>query len=144
MVKFVLVFSLIVCSLSAQADFFGFGGGKDKFESQIPGLVEKIRALKMSANPSFEDEFNKSIQALENKVEEEKLFCAGEAQDAKGRSLPLAQKQLCFRELKKKYLEAVDVVFEAKKKYMGILHNRQLERISEIQKQQEADIEKSF
>jgi hypothetical protein len=98
----------------------------------------------MSAEPVFEDEFNKSIQALENKVEEEKLFCAGEAQDVKGRTLPLAQKQLCFRDLKKNYLEAVEVVFEAKKKYLGILHNRQLERLSDIQKQQEAEIEKSF
>jgi hypothetical protein len=138
-----LLFTISLIQI-AQADFFGFGGGKDKFESQIPALIEKIKTLKMSAEPVFEDEFNKSIQALENKVEEEKLFCAGEAQDVKGRTLPLAQKQLCFRDLKKNYLEAVEVVFEAKKKYLGILHNRQLERLSDIQKQQEAEIEKSF
>lgn len=141
MVQVLLV--LFFFSFEARADFFGFGGG-DKFQSKIPALTEKVKVLKMSADPAFEDEFNKAIRSLENGVEEEKLFCSGEAQDDKGRILPKEQKQLCFRELKKKYLAAVSVIFEAKKKYLAVLHTRQLERLSEIQKQQESEIDKSF
>jgi hypothetical protein len=134
---------VLLFSLTAQADFFGFGDDK-KFSSRIPPLVEKLKALKMKDDPSFEDEFNKAVKNVENGVEEEKLFCSGEAGDQQGRVIPQDQKQLCFRELKKRYLEAVNVVFDQKKKYLGILHAKQIERLSEIQKQQKSEIEKNF
>ncbi len=143
MVRSLLILSFLF-SMQAKADFFGFGGGEDKFESKIPALIEKVKSLKITADPAFEDEFNKAIQNLENGVEEEKLFCSGEAVDAKGRTLPGAQKQLCMRELKKKYLLAVGSIFEIKKKYLTVIHNRQLERLGDIQKQQETEIDKNF
>lgn len=138
-----LSFLIFLLSLNAQADFFGFGGSK-KYASRIPPLVEKLKSMKMSADPSFEDEFNKAVKGLENGIEEEKLFCSGEAGDQEGRVIPPDQKQLCFRELKKEYLEAVNVIFDLKKKYLGVLHKRQLDRLSEIQKQQNAEIDKNF
>lgn len=140
LIGFILAFSLT----TARADFFGFGSSGEKFQSKIPALIEKVKGLKISADPAFEDEFNRTVSSLENGVEEEKLFCSGEAQDEKGRILPKEQKQLCFRELKKKYLEAVSIIFESKKKYLALLHSRQIEKLSEIQKQQESEIEKSF
>lgn len=143
MVQSLCLSLVLLFSLNARADFFGFGGG-DKTESRIPALIEKVKNMKMVADPAYEDEFNKTVQNLENGVEEEKLFCSGEAQDSKGRVLPKEQKQLCFRELKKRYLEAISAIFEAKKKYLGLLHNRQIERLSEIQKLQEAEIDKNF
>jgi hypothetical protein len=143
MVRSLLILSFLF-TFQARADFFGFGGGEDKFESKIPGLIGKVKSLKVTADPTFEDEFNKAIQNLENGVEEEKLFCSGEAVDSKGRTLPSNQKQLCMRELKKKYLQAVGSIFEIKKKYLIVIHTRQLERISDIQKQQEAEIDKNF
>lgn len=98
----------------------------------------------MEDGPGYEDRFNQLVKALEQTLEEEKLFCAGEAADAEGKVLPKDKKQLCFRELKNHYLEAQDTIFNLKKKYLGLIHNRQLEKLSEIQKKLRADIEKSF
>ncbi len=142
MVRF---FSLIVIifSFSAQADFFGFGGGNG-YKSKIPELAEKLKSVDMSAGPSYEEQFNQGVKNIENAVEEEKLFCAGEASDSQGRVLPKEQKQLCFRELKNRYLEAHDVIFDLKKKYLKVVHERQLDKLGEIQKKLKGDIEKSF
>lgn len=140
MVKSLLI---LVISFSAHADLFDFGadGGKD---SKIPALIEKLKGLEIKDDPAFEESFNQHVKAIENGVEEEKLYCSGEATDAAGKTLPPAQKQLCMRELKKHYLEATTTIFDLKKKYLGVIHQRQLEKLSEIQKKQKADIEKNF
>ncbi len=140
MAKFVLIFILIN---SAHADIFGFGSDKS-FKSRVPGLTEKLKKLQLNANPGFEDSFNQVVRDLENSIEEEKLYCSGEAPDSKGKVLPGDQKQLCFRELKKNYLEAVEVIFEAKKKYMQLLHTEQQSRLTEIHRKLKADIDKNF
>jgi hypothetical protein len=49
-----------------------------------------------------------------------------------------------MRELKKQYLEATNVIFDLKKKYLGLIHQRQLQKLGEIQKSLKADIEKNF
>jgi len=142
MVKSLLIFSLLI-SFSAQADLFDFDsdGGKD---SKVPTLVEKLKNLEMKDDPAFEQTFNLNVKAIENAVEEEKLYCSGEATDSSGKTLPPAQKQLCMRELKKHYIEAMSTVFDLKKKYLGFIHQRQVEKLSEIQKKLKADIEKNF
>jgi hypothetical protein len=38
----------------------------------------------------------------------------------------------------------METIFDLKKKYLGLIHNRQIEKLSEIQKKLKADIEKSF
>jgi len=142
MVKSLLIISLLI-SFSAQADLFDFDsdGGKD---SKVPTLVEKLKNLEMKDDPAFEQTFNLNVKAIENAVEEEKLYCSGEATDSSGKTLPPAQKQLCMRELKKHYIEAMSTVFDLKKKYLGFIHQRQVEKLSEIQKKLKADIEKNF
>ena len=140
MVKFILILCFV---LPAHADIFGFGSDKN-MKSRIPGLTEKLKSLQLKSDPGFEDTFNRTVKDVENAIEEEKLFCGGEAPDSEGKTLPPDQKQLCFRELKKSYLEAVEVIFEAKKKYFQLLHNEQLNRLSETQKKIKADIEKNF
>lgn len=136
---------MLVCLISfhAQADFFGFGGG-DAPKSKIPELVEKLKAMDMKTSPAYEEQFNLAVKGIENAVEEEKLFCSGESSDAQGRVIPAAQKQLCFRELKNRYLEANEVIFNLKKKYLKIVHERQIEKLTEIQTKLKSDIEKSF
>ena len=114
MVKLVLILCFI---LPAHADLFGFGADKT-LKSRIPGLTEKLKNLQLKTDPGFEDVFNRTVKDIENSIEEEKLYCSGEAPDSDGKTLAADQKQLCFRELKKNYLEAVDVIFEAKKKYL--------------------------
>lgn len=141
MVRFLSL--LVFLSFSARADFFGFGGG-DGYKSKIPELVEKLKSLDMKATPAYEEQFNLGVKSLENALEEEKLFCSGESADAQGRVLPKEQKQLCYRELKNRYLDAHDVIFSLKKKYLGIVHERQIEKLGEIQKKLKSDIEKSF
>jgi hypothetical protein len=142
MVYLLSVLTLFV-SLNASAQFFGFGDS-NKFSSRIPAIGEKLRKLTISATPGFEDTFNKGVKEIENAVEEEKLFCAGEASDANGKTVSQDQRALCFRELKKNYLEAMDVVFTVKKQYLGVLHTQQIQELSKIQKKLSSDIEKNF
>jgi hypothetical protein len=140
----VRLFSLLVLySFAAHADFFGFGS-QQGHESKIPAMVEKLKTLEMAATPAYEETFNQTVKNIENAMEEEKIFCSGEATDAKGRVIPKEQKQLCFRELKTLYLDVTDTIFTLKKKYLGVIHTRQIEKLSDIQKKQKADIEKSF
>lgn len=142
MVKFVLIlFGLM--SYQADANLFDFGSDNPR-ESRIVTLIENLKKLDMKDDSSYEEDFNKGVKAIEVGVEEEKLYCAGEATDADGKALPKDQKQLCMRELKKHYLEATTVIFDLKKKYLGLIHQKQLERLSEIQKKLKSDIEKSF
>lgn len=142
MVQFILSF-LFLTSYSAHADFLGFKTG-DTIKSRIPELTEKLKELKMEDTPVYEESFNQLVKNIENSMEEEKLFCSGEAADSGGKVLPKESKQLCFRELKTHYLEAMDAIFETKKKYLGLIHNRQIQKMTEIQKKLKADIEKSF
>jgi hypothetical protein len=137
---------LILCSFlsfAAQAEFLGFGS-KDGYNSRLPALVEKLRKIDMASNPAYEDLFNQTIKQIENGVEEEKLYCSGEAPDEKGNTLPKEQKQLCFRQLKSHYTEAVSVIFDMKKKYLSLIYKRQIDGLSEIQAKTKADIEKNF
>ena len=142
MVRFILALSLFL-SLQAQADFLGFKIG-DSSRSKIPDLIEKLNKLEVEDSPAYEEKFNLLVKSIENSMEEEKLFCSGETADASGKVLPKESKQLCFRDLKTNYLEAMDTIFNLKKKYLGLIHNRQIEKLSEIQKKLKIDIEKSF
>lgn len=140
MAKLILILLFIQ---TAQADIFGFGSDKT-LRSRIPQLTEKLAKLPLKTDPAFEDTFNQTVKELENGIEEEKLYCGGESPDSEGKTLPPEQKQLCFRELKKNYLEAVEVIFEAKKKYLQLLHNEQQNRLTEIHRKTKADIDKNF
>jgi hypothetical protein len=139
MVRSFLIF--FIC-FKAHADFLGFKTGDSK--SRIPALVEKLKALPMNDGPSYEDGFNQMVKLIEITIDEEKLICLGESADSAGKVVPKEQKQLCFRELKANYLEAVETIFNLKKKYLGVIHNRQLEKMNDIQSRLKSDIEKSF
>ena len=142
MVKFILILSCLFV-FEAKADLFDFDSDKPR-ESKIPALVEKLKGLEMKEDPAYEEAFNQSVKTIENSMEDEKLFCSGEATDAEGKALPKEQKQLCMRELKKHYLNATMTIFDIKKKYLGFIHQKQLEKLTEIQKKLKADIEKDF
>lgn len=140
MVKSLLIVFLFVST--AHADFLDFGN--EAKESKIPALVEKLKELEMKEGPEYEEQFNQAVKNIENAVEEEKLYCSGEATDSEGKTLPPAQKPLCMRELKKQYLSATSVIFELKKKYLGFIHQRQMQKLGEIETKLKADIEKNF
>lgn len=142
MVKSLLI--LLFVSQLAHADLFDFGSDKEILKSELPDLIKKLKTLNMKDDPEYEESFNKSVRDIENALEHEKLFCSGEATDSEGKTLPPAQKQLCMRELKKDYLEASMAILELKKKYLAFIHQRQLEKLNEVQKKLKADIEKNF
>lgn len=139
MVRFILVFLI---SFNASADFLGFKS--DSTKSKIPEIVAKLKGIEVEDGLIYEEKFNQLVKLIENSMEEEKLFCAGETADSEGKVLPKESRQLCFRELKTHYLEAMETIFNLKKKYLGLIHNRQVEKLSAIQKKLKADIEKSF
>jgi hypothetical protein len=142
MVRSLLIFLLL--STSLQADIFDFNTGKSDNESRLPLLIDKLKKIEVIDGPTYESSFNQTVKEIENRVEEEKLFCSGEAQDSEGKTLPAAQKQLCMRELKKHYLEATSTILDLKKKYLGYIHQKQIEKLTEIQNKLKADIEKNF
>lgn len=142
MVKSLLAFSLVCFSLNASADLFGFGS--DSRESKLPALIDKLNSLDMKQGSLYEESFNLTVKAIENAVEDEKLYCSGESADSEGKTLPASQKQLCMRELKKHYTEANTTIFNLKKKYLGLIHQRQIQKLDEIQNKLKADIEKNF
>lgn len=141
MAKLILI--VIFISLNAGADIFDFGSDSAK-NSKISSHINKLKKLEIKDDPEFEETFNLTVKGLENSIEEEKLYCSGEATDANSKTIPTNQKQLCMRELKKQYLEATETIFEMKKKYLELIHLRQIKRLSEIQSQIKADIEKNF
>ncbi|MGE3610330.1 MAG: hypothetical protein AB7I27_12130 [Bacteriovoracaceae bacterium] len=140
MVRFILLVFLF--SFHARADFFSFGN--NTIQSKIPALVEKLKKIEMGPTAAYEEAFNQAVKSIEVGIEEEKLICSGEASDEKGRTLPLDKRQLCMRELKNHYLEAMDTIFELKKKYLGMLHSKQIDQLEEIHKNLKSDIEKKF
>lgn len=142
MVQIVLILCLLF-SFNAFADFLGFKTS-DSSKSKIPDLIEKLNKLVIEDSPAYEEKFNLVVKSIENTMEEEKLFCSGEAADSDGKVIPKEEKQLCFRDLKTNYLEAMDTIFNLKKKYLGLIHNRQIEKLTEIQKKLKLDIDKSF
>ena len=142
MVRIVLIVSLLF-SFSAFADFLGFKTGDDN-KSKIPDLIEKLNKLDVEDSPAYEEKFNQLVKSIETSMEDEKLFCSGEVADSNGKVLPKESKQLCYRDLKTHYLSAMDTIFNLKKKYLGLIHNRQLKKLTEIQKKLKADIDRSF
>jgi hypothetical protein len=139
-------FLSLVCLFSlntAQADFLGLGG-ESTLKSQIPTLIEELRAVEVKVDPAYEDSFNEGVRKIENRVEQEKLYCTGEAVDSEGKTLTKEKKQLCIRDLKKHYVLAMDAIYELKKKYLGLIHKRQLKRMDDVQVKIKADIEKNF
>lgn len=144
MVQFILV-SFLMISSNSHAQFLGFGGGDSGgFKSKVPELIDKLKSLEMKLDPQFEESFNQTVKSIENTIEEEKLYCSGEAADSSGKVLPADKKQLCMRELKKQYLESMVVVYELKKKYLEMIHSRHLDQLGDVHAKLKSNIEKNF
>ncbi len=140
MVRLILI---LLFSFQAKADFLGFKTGNAP-KSKLPTLVEKLKSLEMDNGPAYEEGFNQLVKTIELTIEEEKLFCSGESADTDGKVLGKDQRKLCFRDLKSNYLEALETIYNLKKKYLGLIHNRQIESLTQIQNRLKTDIEKSF
>lgn len=143
MVQLILSF-FIFFAPDARPQFLGFGESGSELKSRVPDLVEQLKSQEMKTGPLYEELFNKGVVSIENAMEEEKLYCSGEAVDSTGKVLPADKKQLCMRELKKHYLEAMTSVYELKKKYLEMIHANQIEKMDEQHSALKVNIEKRF
>jgi hypothetical protein len=128
----------------AFAQFFGFGDKNSQFKSKIPVITEKLKNFEMKADPSVEENLNLLLKSLEDSIDQEKLFCAGEAMDENSKYIAPNKKEVCMRELKQKYIESTEVVFELKKKYLKLVLENYQDKLSEIQKESLKSIESKF
>jgi flagellar motility protein MotE (MotC chaperone) len=143
MVRFILILFIFNFQL-AHSQFLGFGDKKTITKSRIPSLIEKLKIQEVSTSPQYEDAFEQNVKNLETAIEEEKLYCAGEAADENGKFLASNKKQLCMRELKQRYLDSLSVIFELKKKYLEKIHEKHLEKMGDIYSKMKAGIESNF
>jgi len=143
MARLFLIFVLF-WGMKVHADIFDFVSGSEGNDPRIETLLTKLKSLEIKDGPGFEETFNQLVKGIENAVEDEKLFCSGESTNSEGKTLPISQKPYCIRELKKKYIEATKVIFEIKKKYLIFIHEKQLQKLNEIQTKMQTDIDKSF
>lgn len=142
MVKLFLVF---VFSINFSfANLFDFGAKRKEDESKITFLIEKIKKLEIKEGPEFEENFNNLVKAMEFTIEQKKLYCSGEAVDDSGKSISVGQSQFCMRELKNDYLNATQIIFEIKRKYLAIIHAKQIKKLNEIESSLKSDIDKNF
>ena len=149
MVKpFLIILTFLFLSYSSSANIFDFGMDKkdsdEAEESRMNLLIDKIKKLNFNQTEEFEERFNEFVKAIETIMEEEKSYCNGETTNKEGKTLSPSKKQFCMRELKNKYLEATRTIFDIKKRYLGHLHQKQLNKLAEIEASIKSEIEKNF
>lgn len=137
MVKLFLVISLISHLGFAQDKVFDF-------KSEIPGVTAKLKALKLEDDASFEDRFNKLIKELEQTLEREKNICIGELSTHKGEVVSKENRQVCLRKIKGHYLTSFNEIHLLKKRYMTLVHKKQLEQLDENFEKLKSQFEKNF
>lgn len=144
MAKSFLMFSFLLLSYSSRAQFLGFGENKSQFKSKLTSLIDKINQLEVSAGPQFEESFNQNIQLFEATLDQEILFCSGEASNDKGQYISNDKRQTCIRELKQKYTEGVVSIFEIKKKYLEVILEIHKDKLQKAQAQAVKNIDNRF
>jgi hypothetical protein len=144
MAKYVLILFIFFNSFNSYSQFLGFGEEKKQFSSKIPGIIEKLSQLEIVATPQFESSFNDQIHDLEVVLDQDMLYCSGEAMGDKGKYISPDKKQVCIRELKQRYIEGVNLIFEIKKKYLALINEKHMESLSRIQKETLKSVESKF
>lgn len=135
MVKLLLISTLIL-TVSAF--------GQATFESKLPQLTAQLKTLKHEDDLKFEDQFNKLIKELEQTLEREKSICMGELGTDSGEVISKAERQVCLRKIKTHYLASLDEVHNLRKRYLTIIHQRQLKELDETYQTIKAQFDKNF
>lgn len=137
MVKLFLVFILSTPLVYAQERGF-------RFESQIPALTSKLKALKLEDDAKFEEQFNGLVGQLEQTLEKEKNICIGEMSTESGEIIPKENRQVCLRSIKGYYLTSFNEIHLLKKRYMTLVHQRQLQALDANMEKLKAQFDKNF
>lgn len=132
---------LVICffSLAALAQ-----GNSFNLESKIPQLTVKLQKLKLEQEPLFEESFNQVVKELDQTLEKEKNICTGELSSEQGQVVAKEERQVCLRTIKGHYLAALNEIHLLKKKYMALIHQRQMSQLDESFEKLKAQFEKKF
>jgi len=125
----------------------GISYAQDKafeFESKIPELTEKLKALKIEEEIRFEDQFNTLVKELEQTLEKEKSICAGEMSMESGEIVSKENRQLCLRKIKEHYLASFTQIHLLKKRYLTLIHKKQIEQLDENFEKLKSQFDKNF
>lgn len=136
MVKILLVLLVISVQVMATSEF--------EFTSKIPEVTEKLKKLKSPDLESFEEDFNLHIKELESLLEKEKSICTGEMSMENGEVVTKENRQVCLRKMKGHYLSALNIVYDLKKKYLNVIHRKQMTLLDENFKKIKEQFEKNF
>ncbi len=115
-----------------------------EFESKIPELTEKFKALKVEEEIRFEDQFNTLVKELEQTLEKEKNICAGEMSMENGEIVSKENRQLCLRKIKQHYLVSFTQIHLLKKRYLTLIHKKQIDELDENFEKLKSQFDKNF
>lgn len=113
-------------------------------ESSIPEITTKLKALKLEADQQFEDQFNKLVRQLEQTLEKEKSICIGELSTESGGIISKENRPVCLRALKGHYLKSLDEVHQLRKRYLVLIHQKQLNELEENYNKIKTQFDKNF
>lgn len=137
MAKVFLIFSLLLSQAYAQEKSF-------VFQSQIPGIGAKLKGLKLEDDLRFEDQFNLLVKELEQSLEREKNICLGELSTESGEIIGKENRQVCLRNIKGYYLTSLNEVHQLRKRYLTLIHQKQMKEIDENYRKLKEQFDKSF
>jgi len=143
MAKIILIL-ISLAVFSANAQFLGFGGDSDESSGKISSIMEKLKNTELEPNPQSEESFNLLVKEMEVAIDEEKLFCSGEAANVKGKYLSSDKRQVCTRNLKQKYVEILQIVFDHKIKYLEKIGEIQMQKLKFTKDQMIKEVETRF
>jgi len=135
--KLFLVFSLLLGQAFAQEKPF-------HFQSQIPTLGAKLKALKLEDDTRFEDQFNLLVKELEQTLEREKNICLGELSTESGEVVGKENRQVCLRTIKGHYIASLNEVHQLRKRYLTLIHQKQMKELDENYQKLKEQFDKSF
>lgn len=115
-----------------------------EFDSKIPSLTAKFKELKVEEEARFEDQFNSLVKDLEQTLEKEKNICVGEMSTESGEIIPKENRQLCLRKIKEYYLVSFKEIHLLRKRYLTLVHKKQLEQLDENFEKLKAQFDKNF
>jgi len=143
MAKIILML-IFMSSFSVNAQFLGFGGQSEESSGKISSIIDRFKNFELEPNPKSEENFNLLVKEMEIAIDEEKLFCSGEAANSKGKYLSSDKRQVCTRNLKQKYVELLQIVFDHKIKYLEKINELQTQRLKLTKDQMIKEVESRF
>ncbi|HLW58018.1 MAG TPA: hypothetical protein VKY27_11555, partial [Bacteriovoracaceae bacterium] len=92
----------------------------------------------------FEDQFNLLVKELEQTLEREKNICLGELSTESGEVVGKENRQVCLRTIKGHYIASLNEVHQLRKRYLTLIHQKQMKELDENYQKLKEQFDKSF